>query len=114
MKSDSLSSTSESGSESSDDATEVPPDEAAKVPLARHGRDFEQGQHWFSVSERGFKRLHPFGMARCCARPWLCRVWFAAESVKEAKADSLCNFCYSKDLCTDSSSGSSSTDVDEL
>ena len=52
MKSDSLSSTSESGSESSDDATEVPPDEAAKVPLARHGRDFEQGQHWFSVSER--------------------------------------------------------------
>ena len=39
LKSDSLSSTSESGSESSDDATEVPPDEAAKVPLASGGRD---------------------------------------------------------------------------
>ena len=82
-------------------------EQTVEAPVA----DPEPGKWWCSVSERGHRRLHKIGTKLCCAKPQSCRNWEFVESVKDAKINSMCKFCWGSASAQSSSSGSSSTGV---
>ncbi len=69
------------------------------------------GTKWFSISDRGHRRLHVAGATRCFVSTSTCRKWSKLEE-DTIKVSSFCKFCFPSALeVTESTSGSSSTEL---